>query len=108
MDILKILKQFIRGCIPVGIVWYACKHMNHNHVILTFNNNKKYHSSIYFISTGKFVGSIPSIIAEEKLESMKKCVEKYECQIKKQKELDSNIDDFDNFDDYDNCVRYIY
>ena len=104
MNILKILKRFIRGCIPVGIVWYACKHMSHDHVILT-NNNKKYHSSIYFIDTGKFVGSIPSIIAEEKLKSMKRCVEKYECQIKKQKELDSNINDLD---DYDDCVRYIY
>ena len=113
MDILNALKRFIRGCIPVGIVWYACKHMSHDHVIIykEFANNKKYYSSIYFIDSGRFVGNIPSIIAEEKLKSMKKCVEKYEYQIKKQKELDSNITDItdDDYDDYDDDYdRYIY
>ena len=42
---------------------------------------------------------------------MKKCVEKYEYQIKKQKELDSNITDItdDDYDDYDDDYdRYIY
>lgn len=108
MKILKMLKRFVRGCVPVGIVWYACRHMSFDNVILTYNeyaNNKKYYCSVYFIDSGIFVGTIPSIIAQEKLKTMKRCIEKYEYQIKKQKELDSNINDFD---DYDDCVRYIY